>query len=295
VCTRKSYLVPLPDGELRLGERPLVMGIVNATPDSFADRSPSLDSATLVDRAIQMQEEGADILDLGGESTRPGTEPVTAREELSRVLPVVKALARRVSVPISVDTYRAEVARAVIAEGASIINDISGLRYEPQLAEVVAGSQVALVLMHMRGRPKAMYAEAVYGDLMAEVTAELETSMAVAAGAGIARDRLIVDPGVGFAKRPNDSYGVLARLSALASALDRPVLVGPSRKSFMREALDGRPASERDWGTAAAVTAAVLTGAHIVRVHAVGDMVQVMRVAEEIRRHGESCAPTRTR
>jgi dihydropteroate synthase len=176
------------------------------------------------------------------------------------------------------------VARAVIDEGASIINDISGLRYEPQLAEVVARSQTALVLMHMRGRPKAMYAEAVYQDLMLEITAEIKASMAVAAAAGVPRDRLIVDPGLGFAKRPNDSYGVLARLSALASALDRPVLVGPSRKSFMREALDGRPPEERDWGTAAAVTAAVLAGAHIVRVHAVGEMVQVVRVAEEIRR-----------
>ena len=284
---RRPYTIQLPSGPLTLGERCLVMGILNVTPDSFADESPSLDSTTVIDRAIEMQEGGADLLDVGGESTRPGTEPVTAGEELLRVLPVVKALARRVRVPISVDTYRAEVARAVIGEGASIINDISGLRYEPRLAEVVAGSQVALVLMHMRGRPKGMYAEAVYQDLMAEVTAELESSMAVAAGAGVARDRLIVDPGVGFAKRPNHSYGVLARLSALASALDRPVLVGPSRKSFMREALGGRPAPERDWGTAAAVTAAVLAGAHIVRVHAVGEMVQVVRVAEEIRRHGE--------
>jgi dihydropteroate synthase len=263
------------------------MGILNVTPDSFADASPGLDSATAIDRAIQMEDEGADILDVGGESTRPGTEPVLASEELLRVLPVVKALARRVRVPISVDTYRADVARAVIAEGASIINDISGLRYEPQLAEVAAESRVGLVLMHMRGRPKAMYAEAEYHDLIGEVAAELRTSMAVAAAAGVASDRVIIDPGLGFAKRPNDSYGVLARLSMLTSALDRPVLVGPSRKSFMREALDGRPAPERDWGTAAAVTAAVLAGAHIVRVHAVGEMVQVVRVAEEIRRHGE--------
>ncbi|MDO8793090.1 MAG: dihydropteroate synthase [Vicinamibacterales bacterium] len=283
---RKNFDIPLADGRvLALGPRPLVMGILNVTPDSFADASPSLDAAIAIDRALQMQEEGANILDVGGESTRPGTEPVTASEELSRVLPVVKALARRVRVPISVDTYRARVARAVIAEGASIINDISGLRYEPELADVVAGSLVALVLMHMRGRPKGMYAEAVYHELMGEVTAELKTSMTVAAAAGVEPGRVIVDPGIGFAKQPNDSYGVLARLSELASALDRPVLVGPSRKSFMREALAGRPAPERDWGTAAAVTAAVLAGVHIVRVHAVGEMVQVVRVAEEIRRH----------
>jgi dihydropteroate synthase len=281
---RRSYSIPLPNGPLTLGARCLVMGILNVTPDSFADASPGLDSTTAIDRAIEMEEQGADILDVGGESTRPGTDPISASEEGSRVIPVVKALARRVRVPISVDTYRADVARAAIGEGASIINDISGLRYEPQLGDVVAGSAAALVLMHMRGRPKTMYAEATYHDLMAEVTAELQTSLAVAATAGVARDRLIVDPGLGFAKRPNDSYGVLARLSALVSALDRPVLVGPSRKSFMREALDGRPALERDWGTAAAVTAAVLAGAHIVRVHAVGEMVQVVRVAEEIRR-----------
>ena len=199
---RRSYTIQLPTGTLSLGGRCLVMGIVNVTPDSFADELPSLDSTTVIDRAIEMQEEGADLLDVGGESSRPGTEPVTASEELLRVLPVVKALASRARVPISVDTYRADVARAVIAEGASIINDISGLRYEPRLAKVVAGAQVALVLMHMRGRPKGMYAEAVYHDLMAEITAELESSMAVAAGAGVARDRLIVDPGVGFAKRP---------------------------------------------------------------------------------------------
>jgi dihydropteroate synthase len=263
------------------------MGILNVTPDSFADASPVVDSSSAIDRAIQMVEEGADILDVGGESTRPGTEGVTGSEELARVLPVVKALARRVKVPISVDTYRADVARAVIVEGASIINDISGLRYEPELGTVVAGSRVALVLMHMRGRPKAMYAEAVYHDLMGEVAAELEASMVAAAAAGVAAERVIVDPGVGFAKRPSDSYGVLAHLPTLASALDRPVLVGPSRKSFMRGALAGRPAPERDWGTAAAVTAAVLAGAHIVRVHAVGEMVQVVRVADEIRKAGQ--------
>ncbi len=285
---RKAFDIPLADGRvLALGLQPLVMGILNVTPDSFADASPSLDATVAIDRALAMQEAGADILDVGGESTRPGAEPVTASEELSRLLPVVKALARRLRVPISVDTYRAQVARAVIAEGASIINDISGLRYEPELADVVAESQVALVLMHTRGRSKGMYAEAVYRDLMGEITAELSTSMTVAAAAGVEPRRVIVDPGVGFAKQPNDSYGVLARLSELASALDRPVLVGPSRKSFMREALAGRPAPERDWGTAAAVAAAVVAGAHIVRVHAVGEMVQVVRVAEEIRRHGE--------
>jgi dihydropteroate synthase len=287
VSFRKQFDIPLPGGRvLELGLRPLVMGILNVTPDSFADRAPAVDSAVAIERAVRMEQEGADIIDVGGESTRPGTDPVGAGEELRRVLPVVKALAGRLAVPISVDTYRAEVARSVIAEGATIINDISGLRYDPQLGQVVAEGKVALVLMHMRGRSKAMYAEASYRDAVKEVTAELRESMATAAASGVPAGRVIVDPGIGFAKRPHDSYGVLARLPVLAAALDRPLLVGPSRKSFMREALGGRPAPDRDWGTAAAVTAAVLAGAHIVRVHAVEEMVQVVRVAEEIRRYG---------
>ena len=288
MAVRKSFVLPLPDGrELALGERPLVMGILNVTPDSFADASPTLDPGRAIDRALRMEDEGADIIDIGGESTRPGTDPIGADEELTRVLPVVRALSRRLRVPVSVDTYRAEVAKAVIGEGASIVNDISGLRYEPQLAAVVAAARVPVVLMHMRGRSKAMYADARYNDLIGEVAAELKASVAVAVAAGLSADRTIVDPGIGFAKQPDDSYGVLAQLPALAAALDRPLLVGPSRKSFMREALGGRPAPERDWGTAAAVAASVLGGAHIVRVHAVAEMVQVVRVSEEIRRRGQ--------
>jgi dihydropteroate synthase len=285
VSSRHSYIVPLADGRsLVLGKRPLVMGILNVTPDSFAEAGSTIDAAAAIDRGVLMEEAGADIIDVGGESTRPGTEPVDAREELSRVLPVVRGLVRQVRIPISVDTYRAEVGRAAIADGASILNDISGLRYDPSLGAVASESGAALVLMHMRGRSKAMYAEAVYEDLIGEVVAELRASIAVAVDAGVPEERIIVDPGVGFAKRPDHSYGVLAQLPAVAAALDRPVLVGPSRKSFMREALGGRPATERDWGTAAAVAASVLAGAHIVRVHAVTEMVQVVRVAEEIRR-----------
>ena len=163
---------------------------------------------------------------------------------------------------------------------------MSGLRYDPALARVAADRGAVLVLMHTRGHPKTMYAEAVYNDVVTEVAEELKASAAVAVESGVPRDRIVVDPGVGFAKRQEHSYGVLARLAELAAALARPVLVGPSRKSFMRGALDGRSAPERDWGTAATVTAAVLAGAHIVRVHAVGEMVQVVRVAEEIRKYG---------
>jgi dihydropteroate synthase len=289
---RRAYRVPLPSGRvLSLGDRCLVMAILNVTPDSFGDavrfvsgRAVDLESA--VDSALRMEAAGADMIDVGGESTRPGAEPATAADESARVVPVIRALAGRLQIPISVDTYKAEVARAGLDAGAVIVNDISGLRYEPELADVAARGQAAMIVMHTRGRSRAMYEDAAYGDLIGEVTAELRESMTRAIESGIPRDRLIVDPGIGFAKRPPHSYGVLARLGDLAAALDRPVLAGPSRKSFLREAVSDRPATQRDWGTAAAVTAAVLAGAHIVRVHAVEEMVQVVRVAEEIRRAG---------
>jgi dihydropteroate synthase len=283
---RHPYTVPLLDGRvLELGSRPLVMGILNVTPDSFAEPSPRVDPDAAVERALRMEAGGADIIDIGGESTRPGAEPLPAAEEARRVLPVLQKLRGRVRVPISIDTYKAEIAGAAIAEGAVMVNDVSGLRYEPALAEVVAKAGAALIVMHTRGRSNTMYQEARYDDVVREVVEETEASLAAAAAAGVPRERVIVDPGVGFAKRAADSYGVLARLHEFAAGLDRPVLVGPSRKSFMQGALGVTPASGRDWGTAAAVTAAVLAGAHIVRVHAVAEMVQVVRVAEEIRRH----------
>ena len=263
------------------------MGILNVTPDSFGEspQSPGLDVAAAIDAALRMEAEGADIVDVGGESTRPGADPISVEEELDRVLPVLRGLVPRLHVPVSIDTYKAKVARAAIDCGVSIINDISGLLFEPRLADVAAESDAALVLMHTRGRPRHMSEEAVYGDVVADVIRELRDSLARATAAGVPRDRTIVDPGIGFAKRAAHSYGVLARLPAISDALGRPLLVGPSRKSFMREALDNRRADQRDWGTAAAVTAAVLNGAHIVRVHAVAEMKQVIAVAEEIRRH----------
>jgi dihydropteroate synthase len=284
---RLPYTVPLPDGAtLSLGERPLIMAILNVTPDSFAESSSGLDPDAAVDRALMLEEDGADMVDVGGESTRPGSQPVSVTDELARVLPVIRAAARRLKVPLSVDTYKAEVARAAIDAGAVIVNDVSGLRFDPALASVAAERGAALVLMHTRGGPGTMHAEAAYEDLIGEITAELAASVASAIAAGVPLERIILDPGVGFAKRPPHSYGVLARLPDLASALRRPLLVGPSRKSFMRRALNDRPALERDWGTAAAVTAAILGGAHIVRVHAPREMAQVAKVAEEIRKAG---------
>ena len=260
------------------------MGIVNVTPDSFAESESTIEPARVVEAALELEAQGADLLDVGGESTRPGAEPLSVEDELTRVLPVLRALGARARVPISVDTYKAEVARRALDLGASLLNDVSGLHYDPELARVAAERGAGLIVMHTRGRPKTMYADARYEDVVKEVAAELRASVAAAREAGVPRERILIDPGIGFAKRPEHSYGVLARLAEIAEAVGQPVLVGPSRKSFLRDALDGRPAPDRDWGTAAAVAAAVLAGAHIVRVHAVAAMVQVVRVAEEIRR-----------
>jgi dihydropteroate synthase len=283
---RRRFTLSLPGGRnLALGERTLVMGVINVTPDSFSDGGDRFAPAAAVDAGVRMADDGADLLDVGGESTRPGADPLGEEEERSRVLPVIEALARRVTVPISVDTSKASVADGALRTGAAIVNDISGLRYDPALGEVVARHEGLLVLMHMRGRPKDMYEQASYHDVVDEVLDELRESIAFATGAGVARERILVDPGLGFAKEAAHSFEVVARLHEFAD-LGRPLLVGPSRKSFLARAL-GRhvPAAERDWATAAAVTAAVLAGAHVVRVHAVRDLIQVVRVADEIRRY----------
>jgi dihydropteroate synthase len=259
------------------------MAVINLTPDSFSERAPSADPVRALDLAQAAEDEGADILDLGAESTRPGAAAVDAGEELARLLPALRLIAARCPLPISVDTTKAAVARAALDEGAVIVNDISGLRYDASLGPVVAAAGAGLIVMHMRGRPADMYREAVYADIGAEVRDELAERLVAAGHAGIAREAIIVDPGLGFAKRPDESYALLARLPELAS-LDRPILVGSSRKSFLTRALGDVPPEAREWGTAASVAIAVVQGAHIVRVHAVGPMVQVARVADQIAR-----------
>jgi dihydropteroate synthase len=258
------------------------MGILNITPDSFADGGLYLDPDRAVAAGLAMIRDGADILDLGGESTRPGADPLAADEELRRVLPVVERLAAETSVPLSIDTYKAVVAREALARGATIVNDVSGLQFDPELGRAAADTGAALVLMHTRGRSRDMYQQAVYADPAADVTTELADAIDRAEGAGVERERIIVDPGLGFAKRAEHSFDVLARLDRVA-ALDRPILCGASRKSFLKAALGERPPDDREWGTAAAVTAAVLFGAHIVRVHNVRAMADVVRVADRIR------------
>jgi dihydropteroate synthase len=283
---RRRYIVPLPaGGGLALGERTLVMGILNVTPDSFSDGGIVHGVEAAVDAAAGMVAAGADIIDVGGESTRPGAKPVPEAEELRRVVPVVEALAARLQVPISIDTYKAAVADAAARAGASIVNDISGLRYEPRLAEVAAARKLAVIVMHMRGRSEDMYQHAAYHDVVDEVRDELRDSMAFAVRAGVPAEAVMIDPGLGFAKDGTQSFEVLARCDEFAE-LGRPVVIGPSRKSFLarpvrRASLD----ADVEWPTGAAVTAAVLSGAHIVRVHAVREMAQVVRVADEIRKY----------
>jgi dihydropteroate synthase len=282
IVHRTHYTVPLPRGRtLRLGERTLVMGIINVTPDSFADGGLRFDPERAVADALQMVQEGADILDVGGESTRPGAEAVPEHEEMRRVLRVVEQLSQQAPVPVSIDTYKSAVAREAMACGAAIVNDVSTLQYDEGLAEAVSDTGAALVLMHNRGRSRDMYGQAAYRDLTAEIVDELEAAIGRAVNAGICREAIIVDPGLGFAKRAEHTYEAIAELGQLRS-LDRPLLCGPSRKSFLTQALGSRRAEERDWGTAAAVAASVLLGAHIVRVHGVREMVDVVRVADRI-------------
>ena len=284
---RPTYRLPLPNGrELVLGERTLVMGIVNVTPDSFSDGGQRFDTDRAIDAALAIEAQGADIVDIGGETTRPGATPVEAAEERRRVLPVIEAFAPRLRIPISIDTYQAGVADAALAAGASVVNDVSGLRYEPALGEVVARRGAAVVLMHMRGRSADMYRHAAYEDVIEDVSRELGEAMGRATAAGVPIESIVLDPGLGFAKRAEHSWRLLANLDAPALAdLARPWLVGPSRKSFLTIAIGDVPPRERDWASAASVTAAVLAGAHIVRVHRVAEMVQAARVADAVLAH----------
>jgi dihydropteroate synthase len=260
-------------------ERPLVMGILNVTPDSFSDgnRFFTLDGA--VERALELEREGADIIDIGGESTRPHAPAVGLAEELRRVVPVIEALAGRLKVPISVDTYKAEVARAACAAGAEIVNDVSGLRFDPAMAQTVAGADAGVVIMHTRGTPEEMQADTRYDDLIGEVKRYLWDSLALAREAGIRASRIAIDPGIGFGKSVQGNLELIRRLSEFQD-LGCPILVGPSRKSFIGTVLGS--GKDRLFGTAAAVAVSVLNGASIVRVHDVAAMREVSVMARAL-------------
>jgi dihydropteroate synthase len=259
------------------------MGVLNVTPDSFSDGGRYLGVEAAVARAQEIEAEGADLLDLGGQSSRPGSQPVPLDVELARVLPVLAALAGRIRIPISVDTTKAEVARRALDAGAAIINDISALRNDSGMAEVVAKTQAGLILMHMQGTPATMQDHPTYTAVVEEVCDFLRSRVEAAVEAGIEAERIAVDPGFGFGKTSDHNLTLLGGLSALR-VLDRPIVIGPSRKSFVGGIL-GRPVEEREWGTAATVAVGVFQGAHVVRVHSVRQMKDVARVAEALRDH----------
>lgn len=277
----QSAIRHLKCGRYRLpvGERTLIMGILNITPDSFSDGGEFFDSDRALSRAHQLAEEGADIIDIGGESSRPGSLPITPSEELDRIMPVLQHLVGKIDLPVSVDTYKPEVARAAIETGASIINDITGLR-DPAMVEVVAKSDCGVVIMHMAGSPRDMQINPFYRNLIGELSDFLRQAVTMAVEAGVKKERIIIDPGIGFGKTVDHNLEILRRLHEFKS-LEQPILVGPSRKSLIGHILD-LPVEERLEGTAAAVTAAILHGADIVRVHDVKQMRRVAKMTDAI-------------
>ncbi len=282
---RRKFRLRLPARTLLLGERTFVMGVLNVTPDSFSDGGAFFSPDVTVGRALEMELAGADLLDIGGESTRPGAAAISVDEELGRVLPVLNALRGRLRIPISIDTRKSATAEAAIAAGAGIINDVSALRFDPALGEIARLRRVPIILMHMRGEPQTMQKRPFARNVFRDVIAGLRAAIARARRARIAKSQIVLDPGIGFGKSYRQNFELLAHLPRLA-ALGYPLLVGSSRKAFLGAALGSAksPASpeKRIWGTAATVTAAIMNGAHIVRVHDVAEMAQVARVADEI-------------
>ena len=280
---RKKCRLRLASRTIVLGERTLVMGVLNVTPDSFSDGGKFFRVADAVKAALAMERAGADILDIGAESTRPGSTGISGEEELERLLTVLQGLRGQLKIPISIDTQKASVAEMAISAGAEMLNDISGLKHDPKIAEVAARFGLPLILMHMRGTPRTMQKPPWAKDVMKDVSRGLRESVAIARRAGVRKSQIILDPGIGFGKSFAQNYELLAKLPALAR-LGYPVLVGTSRKGFLGATLarNGKPlaAADRIWGTAATVAASILQGAHIVRVHDVEEMAQVVRVTD---------------
>ena len=279
MSARRRFVLTLPRTKLVLGPRTLLMGVLNVTPDSFSDGGRFFDADKAAAHALAMQRAGADLIDIGGESTRPGSAGVSAAVELRRVLPVLRRLRGRLRVPISIDTAKADVAEAAIRAGAQMVNDTSGLRADPRLAEVARRYRVPLVLMHIRGTPRTMQKIPFARNILRDVEQGLRRSVRQALQAGVRRSQLLIDPGLGFGKTAEQNYEIIQYLNRLAR-LRLPLLLGPSRKTFIGKVLGNAPASDRLMGTAAAVTASILAGAHIVRVHDVREMVEVARVAD---------------
>ncbi len=256
-----------------LGKKTLLMGILNVAPDSFSDGGRWNTPRKAVAHAIQMQEEGADLIDVGAESTRPGARPVSPREELKRVLPVIEYLSGRLHIPISIDTSKALVAKTAVEAGAGLINDVTALS-DPEMPSVVAQTKVPVILMHMRGTPQTMHLYARYKNVIQEVLAELQVFIKKACAAGVSEGKILIDPGLGFAKRPNDNLVIMRNLSAF-KRLGCPIVIGPSRKSFIGKVIGEEDPGKRLFGTAAAVACGIVGGADIVRIHDVNAMRHV--------------------
>jgi dihydropteroate synthase len=278
---RKKFQLNLPNGSsINLGERTVIVGVLNVTPDSFSDGGLHFDASRAVDRALELESDGADIVEIGGESTRPGSERISFEEERSRVLPVLRKLAGRLRVPIAIDTYKSEVAAEAIAHGVSIVNDVSTLRFDPRLAAVVASERAALVLMHMRGEPATMQRTTPSLDIFGEIKSDLEQAISVAESQGVSRDLIVIDPGIGFGKSVDQNLAILNHLDRF-EAFNLPMMIGTSRKSFIARITERRE-SERIFGTAASVAIGIIRGAHLVRVHDVKEIVEVSRIADAI-------------
>ncbi|KPK03035.1 MAG: dihydropteroate synthase [Nitrospira bacterium SG8_35_4] len=264
-------------------QRTYIMGILNVTPDSFSDGGSYLRRDSAVEQALAMERDGADIIDVGGESTRPGAEKVSVKEEIQRVVPVIEEITKRVQIPVSIDTYKSAVAEAAVSAGASMINDISGLRFDPQMPSIAALHKIPVVIMHIKGTPENMQKNPVYTSLISEIMDYLREGIHIAMQAGIPGDRIILDPGIGFGKTVEHNLEIIQRLNEF-EGFEKPVLLGHSRKSFIGRILDDLPVTDRLEGTAAAAAIGIFNGANIIRVHDVKEMVRVARVADAIRR-----------
>ena len=267
---------------LDFSQKTYIMGILNVTPDSFSDGGQYFDKSTAIKRAIQMVEDGADIIDIGGESTRPGSQPLAIEEELRRTLPVIEALTKEINAPISIDTYKSEVAKRALDAGAAMVNDISGLRFDPEMPKVVSAYKVPVVIMHIKGLPKDMQKNPVYEALIPQIMDYLRDSIRSAKESGIAEDMIIIDPGIGFGKTFEHNLEIIHSLYNF-TLLEKPVLVGLSRKAFIGKILGDVPAGERLEGTAAAIAISIINGANIIRVHDVKEMIKVAKVADVVK------------
>ena len=268
---------------LDFSKKTYIMGVLNITPDSFSDGGLYFDKSVAIKRAIQMVEDGADIIDIGGESTRPGSESITTDEELRRTIPVIEALTREIKVPISIDTYKSQVAMAALDSGASMVNDISGLRFDPKMSEVVSEYKVPVVIMHIKGRPKDMQQNPVYEALVPEIMDYFRASISIAKQSDISDGKIIIDPGIGFGKTPEHNLTIINNLREFTS-LEKPILIGPSRKAFIGKILGDVPVTDRLEGTAAAVAISIMNGANMIRVHDVKEMVKVAKIADAVKK-----------